>query len=101
MDNGLAETTVIWTFTVTNVNEPPKFDPPSYETSIPEDITAAGTNPIIAVTAIDPDESTPDETFRIAKVTAECKSLFILMAHVYVYLLLVFGTAYGIMVLIT
>ena len=70
MDNGLAETTVIWSVTVTDLNEPPRFVPPSYETSISENVKAGK---IIAVTVKDPDQNSPENKFRLANVTARCK----------------------------
>ena len=70
VDNGLAETTVIWNVTVTDLNEPPRFQPRVYETSIRENAKAGK---ILAVTVQDPDENSPEIKYRLANVTAKCK----------------------------
>ena len=70
VSNGLAEASVLWNFTVVNVNEHPRFSLALFEKTILED---AEPGPILKLELSDPDDSTEDKNFQIKNVSAICE----------------------------
>lgn len=71
--NGLANTTLTWTFTVTNVNDAPMFYGAPYNVTVDELKAADTVNPIIVLSVGDPDTWLGNQTFELVSVEAECK----------------------------
>ncbi|KAH3725486.1 hypothetical protein DPMN_051330 [Dreissena polymorpha] len=69
--NGLANTTLTWTFTVTNVNDAPMFYGAPYNVTVDELKPADTVNPILVLSVGDPDTGLGNQTFELVSVEAE------------------------------
>ena len=70
--NGFASTSIRWTFTVINVNDPPLFDRPVYNVSVKE--TVSSRTEILTLVVTDVDDTTVNDTFHLDEVTVERKT---------------------------